>query len=109
MHTEADENKKDTKWLLRIAIGLAVILVLGVIGLVVYAANQITSPSRRMGSCEPISIPLAGKGQLVRIDEQEKAIVVWLKESPTTLNIRHYNACTGQVMKDVRVSADQLP
>jgi hypothetical protein len=54
--------------------------------------------------CDPASITLSAQDELLKVDEHRDRITVWLKDASGSLVIRHYDLCSGNALRDLRVT-----
>lgn len=127
-HNEVHENKEaiplfddraphDTedfigppRWLKRLVLGMGVLLLLGIFGLFGLVIVKATGhkDAARGGGCAGYTIPLKGRGQLIKIEEDSKAVKVWLKQGDA-INLRAYHPCSGKVLRDITIESDPVP
>lgn len=98
------------RWLKRLVLGMGVVLLVGIFGLfglvIVKATSHKKSDGR--GACPGYTIALKGRGQLIKIEEDEKAVKVWLKQGDA-INLRYYHPCSGEILRDVTIESDPIP
>lgn len=113
MHNASDDNTPAAtelsptyKALKGLAIVMGVVLVGGLIFVFASMGKQIASTGK---TCDPTSILLSPEDELVRVDEKNNRLAVWLKGADGAVIIRHYDICNGRILHDVRISGGRPP
>lgn len=106
---QEEEFEGPPRWLKRLVLGMGVLLLVGIFGLFGLVIVKATSHKKAdaHGACAGYTIALKGRGQLIKIEEDEKAIKVWLKQNDA-INLRYYHPCTGEILRDVTIESDPV-
>ncbi len=85
-----------------LAIGMGAVLVIGLVVLFAGMAKQLKSTSS--AACDPVQIKVSAQEKIVRLEERENSISMWLQDPEGAVVVRHYDLCSGTVIRDVRLS-----
>ncbi|MBA4274713.1 MAG: hypothetical protein C0436_03560 [Alphaproteobacteria bacterium] len=85
-----------------IAVAMGVLLILGFVSLLTFMGTQLGAGSG--STCEPTTIQVAGTDELMKIEEKDDTVTVWLKDASGAIVLRRHAMCSGDILRDVRVS-----
>lgn len=57
----------------------------------------------RAKACEPTTIALGPKSEMMKVEEKGDTLTVWLRENGAAV-IRRYAMCDGEILRDVRIT-----
>lgn len=84
------------------AIAMGVLLILGFVSLLTFMGTTLGSGSG--SACDPTTIQVATTDELMKIEEKEDTMTVWLKDAGGAIIIRRHAMCSGDILRDVRIS-----
>ncbi len=90
-----------------LAIVMGVVLVAGFVVMFSFMAKQVGGGASK--TCDPTTIEVADNNELIKIEEKEDMLTLWLKDATGAVVLRRYSMCGGKILRDVRVSGGMPP
>lgn len=86
-----------------LAVAMGVVLLGGLVVVFGFMAKQLKTGSNN-GSCDPTTIAVAGNNELMKIEEKDDMITIWVRDETGAVALRRYTMCGGDIVRDVRIS-----
>lgn len=91
-----------------LAVAMGVVLLGGLVVVFGFMAKQLKMDSNN-GSCDPTTIAVAGNNELMKIEEKDDMITLWVRDETGAVALRRYTMCGGDIVRDVRISGGRPP